>query len=220
MRNQFILLASLIILLTGCSKDEPKDSAEPSTGQQTQTDQSSGSSFEMTITEDQVQLSGIPFDLGDPVTLGGINYRPAKQWTTYPPAGMRKGIYSYGPLEEDIDSATVLVFYFGSSGGTIEANLERWIAQWSLPDGRDPHTATLQHNFEVDGMTVHILTLMGTYASGSMSTTPVAKENYRLVAAIIEAPEGNVFFKLTGPDYTSRVMIEAFMSMIKDIKKA
>lgn len=221
MRSSFILLASLIILTTGCSKEEPKEAAQSDSSAQTQSDQATAGAYTKTLTESDVQLSGIPFDLGDPITLAGIQYRPAKQWTSYPPAGMRKGIFSYGPLEQDADSATILVFHFGqTSGGSIEANLERWITQWSLPDGRDPHTATLQHDFEVDGMTVHILTLMGTYSSGSMSSAPVAKENYRLVAAIVEGPSGNVFFKLTGPDYTARIMIEAFMSMIRDIKKA
>ena len=37
---------------------------------------------------------------------------------------------------------------------------------------------------------------------------------WRMVGAIIEAPEGNVFFKLVGPDATAREMEESFRGMV------
>ena len=38
--------------------------------------------------------------------------------------------------------------------------------------------------------------------------------------AIVEAPGGNVFFKLTGPDKTAKIMIEAFIAMINQAVQA
>jgi hypothetical protein len=218
----------LLIAISGCSKNSDSDrkanvpqqpaasaqdtAALPPGVQRIQTD---------TLTYD---MSGIPFDLnGKPVTLAGIKFTPATQWTDFGPSGMRKASYAFGPLEGDADSATVTVFHFGQNqGGSIEANLERWINQFTMPGGRDPHTATIQREMVVDGMKVHVLTLMGTYhasVGGPMSGKTVPKENYRLAAMVVEAPGGNVFFKLTGPDYTAKIMIEAYVTMIQRIEK-
>jgi hypothetical protein len=41
-----------------------------------------------------------------------------------------------------------------------------------------------------------------------------AHPGWRMVAAIVEAPEGNVFFKLVGPEATAREMEESFRDML------
>ena len=53
----------------------------------------------------------------------------------------------------------------------------------------------------IAGLKVSTLTVSGTYlgAGGMMGQQEVKKPNYRMRAAIIEAPQGLVFFKLTGP---------------------
>lgn len=204
--------------MAGCSNKNDSSQSTPDTPSVKQAENGSDESTY------QYQMSGIPFDLnGKPVTLAGITFTPATQWKDLGSSGMRKASYTYGPLENDTDSATVNVFYFGKTeGGSIEANIERWILQMKMPDGRDPHNAKIQYTKQFGGMKVHILTLMGIYMSsvgGPMSGKTVPKENYRLIGAVIEAPEGNVFLKLTGPEYTARIMTEAFMTMIKQIKK-
>ena len=168
----------------------------------------------------EYKMSGIPFNLtGTPVSVAGVTFTPAIEWTVLEPSGMRAASYTYGPLENDTDSATLAVFYFGKgSGGSVEDNIERWINQMSIDTGQDPHTATIRYSMDVDGMNTHVMTLMGVYHSpvgGPMSRVKVEKENYRLIGIVVEAPQGNLFFKLTGPDYTARIMTEAFFTMIK-----
>lgn len=213
-----IAILALLLLAVGCSNKSDADVDNSGAGAVKQTDSVvSGDVYEY-------QMSDIPFDLnGKPVTLAGVTFTPASQWNDLGASGMREASYTYGPLENDPDSATMNVFYFGKTeGGSIEANLKRWVSQMQMPDGRDPQDAKIQYTKEFGGMNVHILTIMGTYMAsmgGPMSGKAVAKENYRLIAAVIEAPEGNVFLKLTGPEYTARIMTEAFMTMIQQIKK-
>lgn len=214
------LLLTLFMLFIACSSEKAE--------QETANDQATAETSAADETESDVglkieyKMSGIPFDLdGKPVEIAGIRYTPASQWTDLGPSGMRKADYYFGPLENDTDSATMNIFYFGKDmGGSIDANLDRWINQMTLPDGRDPHTAVIRNLHQPDGMKAHIISLQGTYNAGSMMGGPsTPKNDYRLVGVVVEAPEGNVFFKLTGPEYTARIMIEAFITGIDEIKK-
>jgi len=213
------ILFTLLMLFVACSGEKAEQkSADDQTSQATAADEPEADEG----IKIEYHMSGIPFDLnGKPVELAGIRYVPASQWTDLGPSGMRKASYYYGPLENDKDSATMTVFYFGKDmGGSIDANLDRWIGQMTLPDGRDPHTAVIRNLHHPDGMNAHIISLQGTYNAGSMmggATTP--KENYRLIGVVVEAPEGNGFFKLTGPEDTARIMTEAFITGIDEIKK-
>ncbi len=76
----------------------------------------------------------------------------------------------------------------------------------------------------VNGMAVHTVQVPGTYNAsmgGPMmggKTTP--KEGYLMSAVVLEAPKGNVFFKLTGPKQTAAEMNTAFLAMLAGIKMA
>ncbi len=226
-KNMAIAFVSLTML--GCTSDnQTKDisalpapqTAPPSAGNQNagQTQDSS----KMTI---EYQMSGIPFDLsGQPVTIAGITFTPAIQWKDLGASDMKAASYTYGPLQSDKEPAQLNVYYFGQGqGGTIEANVERWIKQMSMPDGSDPAKASIRYSKDVGGMPMHVLTLYGTFnesMGGPMSGKTIPRENYRLIGVIVQAPEGNVFFKLTGPDYTAKIMVEAFITMVNQIQKA
>ncbi|NOY88811.1 MAG: hypothetical protein GXO93_05405 [FCB group bacterium] len=202
-----LIIALIIVSLVACSSN--KKNSQPTAKNSSAT---------------QAESSGIPFDLnGKPVSIAGITFTPASQWKDLGPSGMRKANYTFGPLKNDADSATLAVFYFGKTGGgSIKANLERWIGQMSSPDTSASQKNVTQSEITVDGMKVHILKVTGTYnafTGGMMTGKTVPKENYLMDGVVLEAPEGNLFFKLTGPEYTANVMSEAFMAMIKAIKK-
>ena len=225
------ITAAFMFVLISCSSDNndslKKDSGSNETQQTAKSDpynsqQKSSGTTEITITD--YQRSGIEFTLdGKPTSIAGISFTPASQWQDFGPSGMRAASYAYGPLEPDTNVANLAVFHFGKGqGGTIEANMDRWIKQFSLPDGRDPATATIRYDRTVAGYPAHVMTLFGIYNESvrPMSQEKVAREEYRLVAIIVEAPGGNVFFKLTGPDKTAKIMIEAFIAMINQAVKA
>lgn len=160
---------------------------------------------------------------GKPVSVAGVTFTSPSAWTDLGPGGMRAVTYVFGPIEGDKDSATLTVSYFGAtSGGGINDNVERWIKQMALPDGKDAHTAAIQQEISVTGMTAHVLELAGTYhapVGSMMSGESVDKENYRMTAVVLEAPQGNVFFKLTGPLKTAQKMAEGFEALLLNVKK-
>jgi len=220
--KHLVTAIALAGLLVGCSSDQKSETAKNNDNSGEVARPAATENPDKTI-EVQYEPTGIQFSLAaERDSLAGISFRPVEQWTTLPASGMRKAQWYYGPLEDEKDSAVCVVYYFGpASGGGVQANLDRWIKQMTLPDGRDPKEAAIQYTLDVDGMTTHVLSLYGTYNESMtpMGGNAVAHENYRMAAVIFEGPQGSVFFKLTGPDYTARAMIEGFMPMIKDVKK-
>ena len=165
--------------------------------------------------------AGVKLD-GTPTTLAGVTFTPPSTWKDLGPSGMRQANYPFGPTDGESDSATVAVFHFGQGmGGDVQSNIERWIGQMALPDGSDPHKAAGQTQFTADGMPVHWVQVSGTYASGGMmGAPPVPKPDYIMAAAVLETAQGNLFFKLTGPQKTATKMIEGFKAMMMAVKKS
>ena len=52
-----------------------------------------------------------------------------------------------------------------------------------------------------------------------MQPNKTPKAGYHLVGVIVEAPEGNVFFKLTGPEKTVKAARPALDKMLASLKK-
>jgi hypothetical protein len=202
MKQIIVLIVALAVLtFVGCSSND--------SGGQSQSGQTAASNIELG---------------GQPVTLAGIHFTPPTRWKVLGPSGMRKAEYSFGPADDDTDSATVAVYYFGpNQGGGVMDNIERWINQMSMPDGSSPGTKAVQNTLTVDGMKVHTVELNGTYNAsmgGPMSGQSEAMPGYHMTAAVLEGPEGNVFFKLTGPQKTAEEMTKGFMAMLQNVKKA
>jgi hypothetical protein len=226
MKRVLPLLAVSVLLLLACSskKEAEQKTATPVPSNNTPTAKVSEGGNLVQKTKLEYEMSGIPFDLnGKPVVVGGMTFTPATQWQDFGPSKSRVAGYAYGPLKDEPDSATVLVtFTPGGGADDISRQQEQWFSQMALLDGRDPHTGAIQYDLQIDSMTVHMMSLFGIYiiptAPGSYEK--IEKKPYRLLAAIVEAPDGNVHLKLTGPDYTATIMIEAYMTMIKSIKKA
>ncbi|MBU0984694.1 MAG: hypothetical protein KKA42_12530 [candidate division Zixibacteria bacterium] len=158
---------------------------------------------------------------GTPVELAGITFTPPTIWTDNGPSGMRQADYSYGPLDDDTEAAGVAVFYFGpDSGGGVDANIKRWLGQMWVPES-DPETAATRAKVIVNDMTVHTVQLLGTYNAGMAGPMSggktVPKENYLLSGAVLEGPQGLVFFKLTGPVHTAEKMNIALTAMLQGV---
>jgi hypothetical protein len=91
------------------------------------------------------------------------------------------------------------VFFFGTGqGGSVEDNLARWASQFESASAPKKTVRT------VNGLKVHEIDLTGTYLApgGPMMQSQGKKPGWRLLGAIVEAPEGLVFFKCVGPSAT------------------
>lgn len=169
------------------------------------------------------EASAAPLN-GTPMTLAGVTFTPPAEWADQGPSGMRKASYAFGPLEGDTDSATVTVFYFGEGmGGDVDANIKRWIGQMSDHATGGACSDVQKKELEVAGMPVHAVSVMGDYSASMggpmMGGDKTVKPGYYMSAVVLEGPQGNVFFKLTGPDKTARAMNDGFMAMLAQVQR-
>lgn len=112
------------------------------------------------------------------------------------------------------------VFYFGpGQGGSVEDNLTRWISQFTQPDGRDSASVAKRTEQQVNGMKVTLVDLTGVFAGMSATRQPTEpRPDQRLLGAIVEGPQGPVFFKLTGPKDALESAHGAFMHLIQSMR--
>lgn len=156
-----------------------------------------------------------------PLVLAGVAFLPPEAWAAHGPSGMRKASFTFGPVDGDNDAAEVTVFYFGSGqGGDIESNIRRWVGQMDPPEGKAIEEIVLRSRMETKtGFVMHVVEVDGIYQR-SMGGGPMTGgrtkpyPGWRMVGAIIEAPDGNVFFKLVGPSATARAMEESYRAML------
>ena len=160
---------------------------------------------------------------GSAMQLAGISFAPPEGWKSLGPDAMRKAQYQHPPVEGDDMPAEVTVFYFGpDQGGTIEQNIQRWIGQMQTADGGDATEVAVRSKLTTgNDLDVHFVEVDGTYMK-SMGGGPMtggrkkAMPDHRMVGAIVQAPQGNVFFKLTGPQATAEAMEEGLRAMLDE----
>jgi len=204
MRTAILLVSALAMLATGCSGDKGAGSAKPGA----------------------MPGAGAAALDGKPLAIAGVTFTPPGSWKDLGASGMRAGSYVYGPVKGDADSATVAVFYFGQGGGGgVAANIDRWIGQMSIPGGGDAAAAARRADLTVDGMSVHHVEVAGTYNGAAMGGAMMGgggegRPGYFMSAVVLEAPQGNLFFKLTGPEQTAREMNAQFLAAVGAVKKA
>ena len=142
-------------------------------------------------------LGAVTLRADDPVTfpVGGLTFTRPLEWTWVPVSSpMRKAQLKVPGAKAD-EAADVTFFHFGpNSGGDVQSNAQRWVNQFHSPEG----TAKIE-NKEIGGAKVTLVTTEGTFTSGMPGGPTTTLENYALLGAIIEHPEGNVFIKMTGP---------------------
>jgi len=147
-------------------------------------------------------------------TAGGITWAVPGSWTTGQGSAMRVATYDV-PGAKDAEAGQCAVFYFGrGQGGGVEANVQRWAGQFK------EKPTPKQERRTVAGLSVTLVDVEGTYTNpgGGMMQSQGEKAGYRLLGAIVEAPEGNVFFKLTGPAATVSAAEAAFDGLIGSIQ--
>lgn len=157
-----------------------------------------------------------------PTQAAGIAWTPSAGWESGPARQMRIATYRIHAIAGDPEDAECAVYYFGTGqGGTVDANLQRWAHQFTSPDGQSPAQPAKMETRVIAGLKVATLTVSGTYlGAGGMSGQPdVKKPNFRMRAAIIEAPQGLVFFKLTGPLNTVAAAESDFNSLIGSVHR-
>lgn len=150
----------------------------------------------------------------------GVAWTVPARWEAQPPRMMRVATYLIPKAEGDDEPGECAVFHFGrGQGGSVDLNLQRWREQFETDSGGQPSMA--ERKSTINGLAVTTVSLAGTYLAsmGPMfQSGAVKKPGYRMLGAIIEAPEGNVFVKLTGPEKTVFGADGEFQAFLNSLK--
>jgi hypothetical protein len=157
--------------------------------------------------------------LAAPFQLAGLNFQFPDTWQSQPPSSsMRQGQWSVAPIRPGQDAGELTAFFFGTGqGGDVPSNINRWLRSLTQPDG-SPVTGETTTRV-VGGIAITQVEAYGTFASGMPGQPATPKPAYGLLGAILEGPQGRVFFKLTGPAELVRSQREPFTKAIDSVKR-
>ena len=152
-------------------------------------------------------------------SVAGLHWTVPQDWKNQGTAPMRAATYRVPLSSGDHGSAECVVYFFGKGeGGPVDANIERWNSQFQTSSGK---TATAQIGKRaVHGLPVTTIDVSGIYSGmGGPLAQPASVPGYRLLGAIIENPEGNIFLKFTGPARTVASQQAAFEKFLDSFQK-
>ena len=130
---------------------------------------------------------------------GTLTFTKPATWTDRPATStMRVAEFVVPRAPSDPEDGELIVYYFGGTGGSVEANLQRWTSQFE--SAKDP----IRTSSVVNGLKLTSLDVSGTYVAEVRpgSTERHNKPAFRMRAAVVETPKGPYFVKLTGPSAT------------------
>lgn len=97
-----------------------------------------------------------------------------------------------------------------TTGGGIDANIDRWIGQFRQPDG----AAAQQETLDVNGMTVTWVDISGDYQGMG---GPV-QSGWRMLAAAFHGSPRDFYIKLTGPQEEIGNLSDSFRSLVESVR--
>jgi hypothetical protein len=135
----------------------------------------------------------------------GLVFTAPPGWTSRAPAStMRLAEFVVPRAAGDSEDAEAIVYFFGGSGGSVDANIDRWIGQMQQPDGSASKGKARRETLTINGLKVTTVDVAGTYVAEVRpgATERHNKRDFRLRAAVIETPRGPYYIKMTGPSKT------------------
>jgi hypothetical protein len=150
----------------------------------------------------------------------GLSFTAPDGWRQSPASSsMRVAEFTLPRAAGDAEDAQLIVYYFGGSGGSVDANITRWIAQMQQPDGK-PIRDAKRVTRTVNGLPVTLVDVAGTYIA---ETAPGAsarhnKPHFRLRAGVVDTPNGPYFIKLTGPEKTVTQWDHAYQQFVGSVR--
>ncbi len=154
-------------------------------------------------------------------SVAGLKWTDPPGWTNEGARPMRAATYRVPPAAGDREPSECVVYFFGpGQGGNAEANIQRWKGQVLGPGGQ-PADAKVKKQI-IHGLAVTTIDTSGDYTGmgGPMAQQKSVAKDYRLLGAVIEGPEGNVFIKLAGPAKTVGANEPKFLRLLNSFEKA
>lgn len=141
---------------------------------------------------------------------------PAAWKSVEPKFNMIEAEFSIPKAEGDESDGRLTIM---PSGGGVEGNIDRWKGQFSQADG-SPASEVKVETIEVSGMKTHLVDISGTFADrpAGPASPPVMRDNYRMLAAIIETESAGMYFvKFYAAADTVEANAKRFEAFIKSL---
>jgi hypothetical protein len=114
------------------------------------------------------------------------------------------------------ETADVVFFQFGGPAGGVQANVNRWLGQFTEP--RD-QLKSKQEEVTVGKTKITYVQAEGTYKSGMPGGPQTPVSDYGLCGAIIENEDGDIFVKMYGPKALVKASVADFKKMVESAPK-
>ena len=190
-----LVIGAVLLFLGGCSGDPPAEPVSPPVA----------SSGEL---ESVGSAGDLVFDL------------PSSWVSESPSSSMRLAQYRLPRAEGDAEDGQLVIFYFGGQGGATQANVDRWIGQFTAADGSSLSEEARISEQQSNGLKLTQVDVSGTYheSRGPMMGQTTPRPDYRMLAVVVEGPGGPWFLKLTGPRATVEHSEEEFSTFLKTLR--
>ena len=153
-------------------------------------------------------------------TAAGVKWTAPAGWTAQGARPMRVATYAIAPEFGEKAAAECGVYYFGAGqGGSVDDNLARWKGQFTDRSGK-PAAAKVATR-TVHGLAMTTIDVSGEYSGlgGPLSDGAGKVAGYRLLGAIVAAPNGNIFVKCTGPLKTMSINQPKFEQLLSSFQR-
>jgi hypothetical protein len=226
--------AGLLLSIVGCEGDAPQSPSSPTSkpAARAPTPQDSANVTDM-IQQGKgnippghppIQPGGMDAGAGMPGMANAaaptLAYTAPTTWKREPPSsGMRLDQYRLPRVSGDNDDGDLALF--GGISGTVEDNIARWRTQMVTADGKPaPDPAVVRQQIEANGLKITAVDIAGRYTGGMGPGGDTPKDNYRMLGAVIQTPDGLLFVKATGPAATIGDHRAEFMDFLRSMHLA
>jgi len=151
----------------------------------------------------------------------GLAFATPDGWkSSSPTSSMRVAEFTLPRAAGDGEDGVLIVYYFGGSGGSVDANMQRWIGQMQQADGKPSSAVAKKESRQVNGLTVSLVDVTGSYTAEMSpgSDTHLNKPRFRMRAGVVETSKGPYFIKLTGPEHTIAKWDAAFNQFVNSFR--
>ena len=191
------VLIGFVVASSGCAPSPPQSRVDPPVPVAVANEPTAANPTEVAADSAEATISGFRFRV--PHGWRQAELTPAQQ-------GFIDARFEIPASGEDVKLTLSTI-----SGG-IQANIERWIGQFRLPDGAVPDSETL----EVDGIPVTLVDLSGGFQG--MGQTP--QPGWRMLGAAFDGEPRDFYIKLTGPEASVGELREDFRSFVTSARRA
>jgi len=150
---------------------------------------------------------------------GALKYTAPAGWQARAASSSMRVAEFVLPGRDAAGNAELVLYYFGGTGGSVDANIQRWLGQMQQPDGRATSAVAARETKTINGLKVALLDVSGTYVA---EVRPGASEKhnspgFRMRTAVVDTPRGPYFLKLVGPAATVEIWNASFNDFLSTL---